>query len=125
VDSDPHHLFGNLDPHLMKIRILIKVMQDLELDPIPHRFADDEPKCMENEPVLAPFNGLSLYLEARIRILIRVISRIRIRIRTSVISRIRIRINVMLIHNTAVQTGNLPFLGLRMISINFATIFRG
>jgi hypothetical protein len=122
VDPDPHNLFGNLDPHLMKIRILIKVMLDLELDPIPHRFADDEPKCMENEPILAPFKGLSLYLEARIRIRIRVIGRIRIhirvisririrnQIRTRVISRFRIRINVMLIHNNAVQ------IGLQMIS---------
>jgi hypothetical protein len=44
-------------------------------------FADDKPKYMENEPFERFFKGLSLYLEARIRIriLIKVTSRIRIR----------------------------------------------
>ncbi len=46
VDPDPNH-FGTLDPH---------------------KFADDKPKCMEYEPILALFqvSGFSLYLEARI-----------------------------------------------------------
>jgi hypothetical protein len=36
---DPHH-FDNLDPH---------------------QFADDKPKCMDNEPVLALFQGFALF----------------------------------------------------------------
>jgi hypothetical protein len=90
-------------------------------DPDPNQFADEKPKCMEMSLFEHFFKGLSLYLEARIWILIRIRSklgsgsssasnknpylhqikiRIRIRIRIRVISRIRIRIKVMLIHNT-------------------------
>jgi hypothetical protein len=32
---------------------------DPEPDPDPHQFADDKPKCMEYEPILALFKGLS------------------------------------------------------------------
>jgi hypothetical protein len=28
-----------------------------ELDPDPHQFADEKPKCMEYEPILAIFQG--------------------------------------------------------------------
>jgi hypothetical protein len=85
VDPDPHH-FGNLDPrpHQIKIRIRIRIYKlDPEPDPDPHQFADFKPKCMEFEPFLALFNGLSFFFKARIwiRIRIRVKSRIRIRIK--------------------------------------------
>jgi hypothetical protein len=58
---DPHH-FGNLDlhpdqhPHQIKIRILISHQSD-SLDPDPHQFADDKPKCIECESILALFQG--------------------------------------------------------------------
>jgi hypothetical protein len=32
-------------------------MLDPELDPDPHHFVDDNPKCLEYEPILAPFQG--------------------------------------------------------------------
>jgi hypothetical protein len=55
---DPHH-FGNPDsaPHQIKIRIRIRIKkqpdphQSDKLDPDPHHFADDNPKCMEYEPI--------------------------------------------------------------------------
>jgi hypothetical protein len=31
--------------------------QSDKLDPDPHLFADDKPKCMQNEPILALFQG--------------------------------------------------------------------
>jgi hypothetical protein len=37
VDPDPHQIEGQ--------------------DPVPHQFADDKPKCMEYEPILALFQG--------------------------------------------------------------------
>ncbi len=56
----------------------------LDPDPDPHQFSDDKPKCMEYCMNLFEhfFKGLSVYLEARIwvRIRIKVISWIRIRI---------------------------------------------
>ncbi len=56
----------------------------LDPDQDPHQFADDKPKCMEYCMSLFEhfFKGLSVYLEARIwvRIRIKVISWIRIRI---------------------------------------------
>ncbi len=48
-DPDPHH-FGNLDPHLHQ-------RDKLDPEPDPHKFADDKPKCMEYEPILALFQG--------------------------------------------------------------------
>jgi hypothetical protein len=53
------------------------------------QFADDEPKCMEYEPVEHFFKVLNIYLEARIRIRILVKGKIRIRVRIKVTSRIR------------------------------------
>jgi hypothetical protein len=41
IRKDPRH-FGILAPHL---------------DPDPHQFADDKPKCLEYEPILALFQG--------------------------------------------------------------------
>jgi hypothetical protein len=84
VDPDLHH-FGNLDLHPDPHQ---KDKLDPEPDPDPYQFADDKPKCMEYEHF---FKGLSLYLQARIWI----------RIRIRVISRIRIRIIVLRILNTA------------------------
>ncbi len=76
-------IFGNPDPH--QIRIMIRIRINL---------ADNMPKCMEYEPIWRYlrcfFKGLSLYLEARIWI----------RIRIKFISRIRIPIKVMRIRNT-------------------------
>jgi hypothetical protein len=43
------------EPHQIKIRIRIKIYK---LDPDPHQFADAKPKCMEYEPILAPFQGV-------------------------------------------------------------------
>ncbi len=73
-----------MDPH-----------QSTKLDPgpDPHQFADDKPKCMENEPFSAIFKVFSLYLEGRIRILIKGEGRIRISIKGE--GRIRIRIKVV------------------------------
>jgi hypothetical protein len=45
MDPDPHQS-DKLDP---------------ETVPDPHQFADDKPKCMEYEPNLAPFKGLTLF----------------------------------------------------------------
>ncbi len=62
--------------------IRIKICKlDSEPDPNLHQFADVKLKCMEFEPILAIFQGLSLFFEAWICIRIRVKSRIRIRIR--------------------------------------------
>jgi hypothetical protein len=52
--KDPHH-FGNLDPHQIKIRIRIKIYK-LDPKPDPHQSADDKPKCMEYETILAIFS---------------------------------------------------------------------
>ncbi len=52
------------------------------------------------------FKVLILYMEARIRICIKVKDRIRIRICNKVSSRIRIRINVMRIRNTGFASAN-------------------
>ncbi len=74
-----------MDPH-----------QSQKLSPDQHPIADDMPKCMEYEP--EHFKNPCLYLEAGIRIRIKVKSRIRIRVKVE--SRIRIRIKVMRISNT-------------------------
>jgi hypothetical protein len=61
---DPHH-FAKLDPHphQIKIRIRIKIYNlDPGPDPDPRQFTDVKPKCMEYEPILALFKGLSLFL---------------------------------------------------------------
>jgi hypothetical protein len=68
--------------------------QSDKLDPDPDQFAFDKPKCMEHESVWALFQGLSLYLEARIRIRIRIKVSGRSRIRIKVKGRIRIRIKM-------------------------------
>jgi hypothetical protein len=67
-----------------------------EPDPVPHRFADDKPKLWNMSLSEHFFKVLTLYLAARIRIRIKVTSRIRIliRIRIKVTSRIRIRIRI-------------------------------
>jgi hypothetical protein len=64
VDPDPHQS-DMLDPH-----------------PDSHQFADDKLKCtsMEYYPFWHFFNGLSLYLDTRIRIRIRIRVKSRIRI---------------------------------------------
>ncbi len=92
MDPDPHH-FGNLDPrpdphpYKIKIRIRIRIkIYKLDPDPGPHKFADVKPKCMEYEPILAPFQGFEPFFEARIWF--------RTRIRISVKSRVRIRIRI-------------------------------
>jgi hypothetical protein len=56
---------------------------------IGHQFEDEKPKCSEYEHF---FQGLTLYLEARIRIRIKVKGKIRIRIKVK--GKIRIRIKV-------------------------------
>jgi hypothetical protein len=48
--------FGNLDPHPDSHPHQSDKL-DPELDPDPHQFADDKPKCMEFEPILALFHG--------------------------------------------------------------------
>jgi hypothetical protein len=82
-DLDPHH-FGNLDPH-PDPDPHPHPHQIKNPDPDPHQFADDTPKCVENEPILALFQGFESLLQARIcfrnRICIRVKSQIRIRIK--------------------------------------------
>jgi hypothetical protein len=50
------------------------------MDPDPHQFADDKLICMNYEPI---FNVLSLYLEARFRIRVRITVKGRIRIRNT------------------------------------------
>ncbi len=67
IREDPHH-FGNLDPdphpHQLKIRIRIKIYKlDPEPDPAPYKFADVKTKCVEFDPILALFMGLSLFLK--------------------------------------------------------------
>ncbi len=93
--KDPHH-FGNLDPHpnphlhpdhphqrKFRIWIHIKIHElDPEPDPDLYQFADDKPKGMEYEPILALFQGFEPFSEARIWI--------RIQIRIMVKSQIRI-----------------------------------
>jgi hypothetical protein len=54
---DPHN-FGSLDPHPLQI-----IKSDLEPDP--HPLADFKPECMEYEPILALFQGLSFFLKLR------------------------------------------------------------
>jgi hypothetical protein len=79
----------------------------VDLDP--HQFADNKPKCMEYEPVLALFQGFehlfgSLDLDPdphQIEKSNPDPHQIKIRIRIRMISQIRIRINMMRIHNTA------------------------
>jgi hypothetical protein len=56
---DPHH-FGNLDPHPDPHPHKMKnphpdTSDNLDLKPDPHQFADDKPKCVEYEPILAIF----------------------------------------------------------------------
>jgi hypothetical protein len=51
------------------------------VDPNPHQFADDGPKFIKYEPILALFQGFEPLLEARIWIRIRVKGRIQVRIR--------------------------------------------
>jgi hypothetical protein len=63
IRKDMHH-FGNLDPqpHQIKIRTRIKIYKlDPEPDPDPHQCADVKPKCIEYEPILALFQGLSFF----------------------------------------------------------------
>jgi hypothetical protein len=54
----------------IRIRILIRIRKDPHhfgnLDPDPHQFADVKPKCMKYEPILALFQGLEPFCEARI-----------------------------------------------------------
>jgi hypothetical protein len=111
IRKDPHH-FGHLNPHQIKIWIRIKVYK---LNPDPYQFAAVKPKCMEYEPILAPFQAFFVKLGSgsgsgplqgdksdpdphQIKKLFRTRNRIR------VISRIRIRIKVIQIHNTAGYT---------------------
>jgi hypothetical protein len=58
---DPHH-YDNLDPHPESASNKNPDPHpDLQyrdkLDPDPHQFADDKPKWMEYEPILALFQG--------------------------------------------------------------------
>jgi hypothetical protein len=53
-----------------------------KLDPDPHQFAYNKPKCMEYEPILALLQGFEPFLKDRIRIRIKATSRIRIRIQS-------------------------------------------
>jgi hypothetical protein len=45
---------GNLDPHPDPH---LHQSEKLDPEPDPHKFADDKPKCMEYEPILALFQG--------------------------------------------------------------------
>jgi hypothetical protein len=87
-DPDPHQS-DKLDQWFS---VRIKVISWIRI-----RVRDYNQKCMEYEVF---FKVLSLYLEARIRIRIKVKGRIRICLKVT--SRIRIRITVMLIRNTDV-----------------------
>jgi hypothetical protein len=48
-------------PHQIKIRIRIKIYK-LDPEPDPHHFADVKQKCLEYEPILEFFKGLSFFL---------------------------------------------------------------
>jgi hypothetical protein len=78
-DADPHH-FGKLD---------LTFHSDADPDLHPHQFADDKPKNMEYELILAFFQGFepvfgSWYCRLWIWIRIKVKTRIRIRIRIGI-----------------------------------------
>jgi hypothetical protein len=64
-DPDPHQC-DKLDPDPHKSD---------KLHPDPHQFADDKLKCMEYEPILGTFSRLSIFLEAKIWICIKVTCR--------------------------------------------------
>ncbi len=85
----------------LKGRIRIRNRQSDKLDPDPHQFADDKPKCMENEPIWTLSSFWGFIGEDRIRIWIRIHIKVksRFRIRIKVTSRIRIRNSVMRIRN--------------------------
>jgi hypothetical protein len=70
--------------------------QSHKLDPDPHQFADDKPKLVEYEPtVFEHFSKVvSLKLEARIWIRIRIQVKVRIWIPIKVTRRIPIRIRI-------------------------------
>jgi hypothetical protein len=50
---DPENSVANPDPD-----------QSDKLDPDPHQFGDDEPKCMEHEPICALFQGFEPLFES-------------------------------------------------------------
>jgi hypothetical protein len=91
IRMDPHH-FGNMDPHQdphphqinIRIRIRIRISDKLgpEPEPDPHHFQMTSQNVWNMSLFVNFFKGLSLYLEAKIwiRIRIRVINRNRIRI---------------------------------------------
>jgi hypothetical protein len=73
IRMDPHQIKRkDLDPHQSeKLDPDPDQSDKVYPDPNPHQFADEKPKCMEYVPtVFEPF--LSLHLEAKIRIRIRV-----------------------------------------------------
>ncbi len=88
IRMDPHH-FGILDPHLnpyphkIKVRIRIRIrIRVISWIRIRINLQGQAKMCgIWYEPILALFKGLSLYLEARIWIRIRVKRRIRIRVK--------------------------------------------
>jgi hypothetical protein len=95
VDPDPHHFCiwihirisrnKNTDPLQIKNHVPDPVPDesdklDQDLEPDPHQSADYKQKCIEYEPIEHFYKGLSLYLEARIWILIRMRLNNRIRV---------------------------------------------
>ncbi len=82
ADPDPHQ-FADNKPKWMEYEptVFDPYRGDmLDADPDPHQFADNKPKWMEYEPTVFEhfFKVLSLYLKDKIRIRIKVTSRIRI-----------------------------------------------
>jgi hypothetical protein len=53
IRIDPHQI-EKYDPYPHKSEKLdpdLRQSDKLDLDPDPHQFADDKPKCMEHEPI--------------------------------------------------------------------------
>ncbi len=79
VDPEPYKLKGT-DPHkierydpdldprkrdkLDRIRIRSSIKVKLDPDPDPYQFSHGKPKCIENEPISALFQGFEPFLEA-------------------------------------------------------------
>ncbi len=105
ICMDSHQMKGGIrikKISWLRTRIRIKVINRIQ-DPDPHQFADDKPQCWNISLFEHVSKVLSLYLEARIRIWIRikVKSRIWIWIRIKVTGRIPSGSNWQTAHGSA------------------------
>jgi hypothetical protein len=57
--TDPHH--SNADPDTA-FHLNADPALHFNADPYPHQFADEKPKCMECEPISAPFQGFEPFI---------------------------------------------------------------